>query len=164
MMTKEKEESAEFQHPIDNEDVSKILEKAWKAGRWVVSVFVLDGKMITGQVVTNDFPHRDFDMCKTQFAANIEQCREYKITQAPMADMAQTAAGGMSAEQMSQFPPSALLGPKVHSSEKQDGEENEDEDERDEEENEEENEEEENADDVEQVEVPGLKNLRGKRR
>ena len=156
-MTEKNDEVHEFPHPIDNEDLSRILERGWKTGRWVVGVFVLEGRQVVSQVVTSDFPHADFDLCKTAFADNIDKCREYKIVQAPMADMAQQAQEGMTANGLaSQFPPSSVLGPRIHSPAAEEQEEAE----RD-------AEEEENAEDAENVDVagvPDLTNLRGKRK
>ena len=155
-MADKKDEIHEFPHPIDNEELSRILERGWKTGRWVVGVFVLEGRQIVSQVVTSDFPHADFDLCKTTFADNLEKCREYKIVQAPMADMAQQAQEGVTANGLSaQFPPSAVLGPRIHDP----SEEEQDEAERDEEE--------ENAEDAENIDgagVPDLKNLRTDKR
>jgi len=70
----------ENNHPVDNENLAVMYEKAHKTGRWLSAVFVVDNGKIVCQVVTNDFPQADFDTVKRLFDKNVDDCREYKVS------------------------------------------------------------------------------------
>jgi len=70
----------ESNHPVDNENLAVMYEKAHKTGRWLSAVFVVDNGKIVCQIVTNDFPQSDFDTVKRLFDKNVDECREYKVS------------------------------------------------------------------------------------